>query len=209
LFGIILPNTAAEVDLEGWVLCLSMAEARAFGPYHPDAVMLGLCRRTAETLWSTTQAVKAGKLALNDIDVCTGFHPLCEWCDHADGCPKFTADPITDPALDQALADLTTLKADKAILDTEIDDLETRIRQFCRRAGKDTGWLSTSRFRFKTARVPGRKTLDPARLRAALTNRIGETEADLLLTRATTEGAAYERLTVTGLKPRQTDQPFP
>jgi len=200
LFGIAMPETVTTVDIEGWVLCLSMSAARPFGPYCPDATMLSLCRRTAATLWNTVQAVNAGQLNLNDIDFCSGFHPLCDWCDHADGCPKFTADPVNDPVLDDALAEFAQLKADKAAIDAEIEVREGRIRQFCNRSTGNTGWLATHRFRFKTSRVSGRKTLDQARLRAGLTNRIGAVDTDTLISGVTSEGAAFERLYVTALK---------
>jgi hypothetical protein len=200
LFGIAMPDSATSVDIEGWVLCLSMSEARPFGPYRPDAGMLGMCCRTAENLWTTVQAVKVGQLSLDDVPTCSGFHPLCDWCDHADGCPKYVADPVNDPVLDDALAEFTRMKSDKAVLEAEIEIREEQIRQFYRRAGNRSAWLSTSRFRFKNARVPGRKTLDSAQLRAELTNRLGEVEADALIACATTEGDPYQRLTVTPLK---------
>ena len=119
---------------------------------------------------------------------------------HADACPKFTADPVNDPVIDDALAEFAQLKADKAVLDAEIEVREDRIRQFCHRASSGAGWLATPRFRFKTSRVSGRKTLDQARLRAGLTNRIGEVETDALIGGVTSEGAAFERLYVTPLK---------
>jgi hypothetical protein len=200
LFGIVLPNTAAEVDMEGWVLCLSMSAARPFGPYRPDATMLTLCRRTAETLWNTVEAVKAGRTSLDDVSICAGFHPLCDWCDHADTCPKFTADPVNDPVLDLALAEFARLKSDKAGIEAEIEIQEGRIRQFCGRAGNGSGWLFTGHFRFKTSCISGRKTLDPASLRAELTNRLGAVDADALLARATSVGGEYQRLFISPLK---------
>jgi hypothetical protein len=211
LFGIAMPKSATAVDIEGWVLCLSMSEARPFGPYRPDAGMLGMCCRTAENLWKTVHAVKAGQVSLDDVAICQGFHPLCDWCDHADGCPKFTTDPVNDPAIDEALAEYAVLKANKASLEAEIDAREARIRQFYQRTGNCTAWLSTPRFRFKNSCIPGRKTLDSARVRSELTNRIGEIEADALIARATTEGDPYERLTVTHLKSSHTiyKEPLP
>ena len=125
---------------------------------------------------------------------------LCDWCDHADGCPKFKSDPVNDPVLDQALAEFTKLKSDKAVLEEEIEVREGRIRQFYGRAGNGAGWLSTGLFRFKTSRISGRKTIDPASLRADLTNRLGTVDADAMLARATTTGNDYERLFVTALK---------
>jgi len=199
-FGIVLPEKADEVEIEGWVLCLSMSEARTFGPYRPDAGMLALCRRTAADIWNAVQAVKAGRLGLDDIPICPGFHPLCDWCDHAEGCPKFVADPVNDPGLDQALAVFAKLRTDKAALEKEIEVLEGQIRQFYGRAGDGSGWLSTGHFRFKSSRISGRKTIDPARLRAELTVRIGAVDAEALLARVTTAGADYERLFVSPIK---------
>jgi hypothetical protein len=148
--------------------------------------------------------VKSGRIDLDSVATCSGFHPLCDWCDHADGCPKFDADPVLDPALDSELAALSSLKTDKADLEARIDSMEARIRRFCRRAGRDTGWLSSGRFRFKTSRIHGRKTIDSELLRAELINRIGAAQADSVLTQSTTEGRAYERLTVASIKDPQT-----
>lgn len=209
LFGITLPQSAVTVDLEGWVLCLSMSAARAFGPYRADPGMLALCRRTADNLWSRTLAVKAGRIGLNDLNTCPGFHPLCDWCEHADGCPKFSADPLDDSALDTDLAELARLKTGKADLDADIEVREGRIRQFCRRADRHAGWLSTANFRFKTTNVAGRKSIDPARLRAELVGQIGEAAADSLLDRVTTRGNGFERLTVTALGSQPRNQPLP
>ena len=50
-FGLVLPAEPAAVDMEAWVLCLSMSDAKAFGPYLPNATMRDLCLSTAETLW--------------------------------------------------------------------------------------------------------------------------------------------------------------
>ncbi len=200
LFGIALPDHPRDVDIEGWVLCLAMSDARTFGPYRPNKEMLHLCQRTAETLWTTTQDVKAGRVGLDSVATCVGFHPLCDWCDYADGCPKFDAYPVTDPALDAELAALSRLKADKAGLEADIENHEARIRRFCRQSGRNTGWLSTGRFRFKTSRIHGRKSIDSELLRAELINRIGTAQADSVLSQSTTVGRAYERLTVTPIK---------
>lgn len=196
LFGIALPETAAQVDIEGWVLCLSLSEAKAFGPYRPDTLMLGLCRRTAERLWTTAKAVQAARLGLDEVETCAGFQPLCDWCDHAEGCPKFATDPVDDPQIDAALATFARLKAERAALDTEIDRREADIKQFCRHARNHTAWLSSTNFRFRTARIAGRKSIDSARLRGELCQRLGEAEADALITRATITGRDYDRLTV-------------
>ena len=85
-------------------------------------------------------------------------------------------------------------------IEAEIEIQEGRIRQFCGRAGNGSGWLSTGHFRFKTSCISGRKTLDPASLRAELTNRLGAVDADALLARATSVGGEYQRLFISPLK---------
>lgn len=85
-------------------------------------------------------------------------------------------------------------------IEAEIEIREGRIRQFCRRTGHGSGWLATGHFRFKTSRISGRKTIDPATLRAELSNRIGVVDADAMPARATTIGADYERLFVSSIK---------
>lgn len=194
LLGIVLPDTPERVDLEGWVLCVSMTDAKAFGPYGPDAAMTDLVLRTAETLW---QAMRQGD---SNLPTCPGFHPLCDWCDHARDCPKFQANPVSDPALEAELDRFSRLKAEKARIEEEISDYETRIRRFHQRAGNPAGWLSTGRFRFRSARISGRRSIDQTRLRVELTNRLGADDADALLERITTTGNDYDRLTVSPLK---------
>ncbi len=48
----------------------------------------------------------------------------------------------------------------------------------------------------KTARIGGRKTIDPGKLRGELTNRLGEAAAEAVLAGITTSGNDYERLTI-------------
>jgi len=194
LFGIVLPDAPERVDLEGWVLSVSMNDAKAFGPYEPNAAMTDLVLRTAEALW---HAMRQGD---SNLPTCPGFHPLCDWCDHATGCPKFQTNPVSDPILEAELETFSRLKAEKARIEEEILDYETRIRRFHQRAGNPAGWLSTGRFRFRSARIPGRRSIDQTKLRVELTNRLGPDDADALLERITTTGNDYDRLTVSPLK---------
>jgi hypothetical protein len=204
-FGISLPQVPHSVDLEGWVLCLSMSDARAFGPYRPDTNMLHLCRRIASELWMTTQRISDGtessEKTLSKVPHCTGFHPLCDWCDHADDCPKFTAQELTDPAYDEALTRLTMLKENKASLEASIASEEKRIRSFCQSVGIPSGWLKTNRFRFRTITQTGRKTIDTPLLRQELRNGLGEGAAESLLTRVTRTGAPFQRLYISPRMP--------
>jgi len=55
-------------------------------------------------------------------------------------------------------------------------------------------WLHSGLCRFKTARVQGRKTLDPNKLRSALGNHLDAPIVGQVLINAATTGADYERL---------------
>lgn len=199
VFGISLPREADNLDMEGWVLCLSMSDARAFGPYRPDTAMLGMCQRIAGDIWTTTHQIQTGETALSSVPYCTGFHPLCDWCDHAEGCPKFTAQALDDPAYDQSLEDLADLKASKAYLEEAISTEEERIRCFyaaMTAVGDSPGWLQTAGFRFKVVEQAGRKSIESAKLDAELRNELGDEEAESLLARITKTGKPSHRLYV-------------
>jgi hypothetical protein len=51
VFGFDLPNSPKNVDVEGWVLCLAMSDAKAFGPYKPNVTMLKFSEKTAKDIW--------------------------------------------------------------------------------------------------------------------------------------------------------------
>ncbi len=199
ILNIDLPAVAKQVDIQGWVLCLSMADGQAFGPYLPDRTMLGLCKKTARAIWETAQAVRGGTMELNAVSICSGFHPLCDWCSHAADCPKFSAQPIHDPALEDGLKRFNDLKAHRKQIDDNITEMENRIRKFCHRSGSDTHWYKTDQFRFKNAAVAGRKNLDRSLLENLLSETVGEDAACQILERATVQGSPYERLYVNSI----------
>ncbi|MGE4292825.1 MAG: hypothetical protein AB7E32_11525, partial [Desulfovibrio sp.] len=185
-----------QVDIEGWVLCLSMSEARPFGPYLPDEAMHSLALRLAGDLWDNHRKYANGLIRLDDLEYAKGFHPLCDWCDHAATCSKFSSRQVDSPESDAALRQLEGLKANRKSLEQEIRAMEERIcRQYARwdAAG---GWLSTGKYRFKVSNMPGRTTLNRGRLQAELTSVVGGEVCERILTRSTDMGNPYERLFV-------------
>jgi len=91
IFNVALPKSPDDVDIESWVLSISISEVKTFGPYLPDMGMPEACLQTAMAIWRTAEDVRSGNLDLNDLDCCRGFHPLCDWCDVNADCPKFQA----------------------------------------------------------------------------------------------------------------------
>jgi hypothetical protein len=88
-----------DVDIEGWVLCLAMSDVKAFGPYRTSMELLGLCLRTAGPV-DDDAGCEVGRIDLDDVASCSGFHPLCELCDTPTAAPSSTPNPVLDPALD-------------------------------------------------------------------------------------------------------------
>ena len=174
--------------------------AKPFGPYLPDPTMLSLCRKTAKTIWQTAAKVRSGATSLDAASICPGFHPLCNFCPSAEDCPKFRGPYVADSVLDQDLDELAVLKNQRSILDAEIDEREERIRRFCRLSGNSAQWLDTGLYRFKTTRVPERKTVDPNKLRSTLETHLDDPTIDAVLTASTNIGADYERLTISPIR---------
>lgn len=197
MFGVALPDSSDNVDIEAWVLSISLSEVRPFGPYLPEKGMLEACLRTASAIWRTAEDVRTGNLKLNDVDYCRGFHPLCDWCDVNADCPKFQAVNISsDSVCGLELEELAMLKERKAAIGGRIAESEERIRQTYRLVGGQD-WVSTGDRRFRVATIAGRKTLDRYLIVDTLTSLIGdELKAQTALEQCEKIGKPHERLYV-------------
>ena len=195
LFGVDLPESSENVDVEAWVLSISMSEVKPFGPYLADVDMLEACLQTAVGIWRSTEDVRAGNLELNDLDYCQGFHPLCDWCDVNADCPKFQAVNIpSDSACGLKLEELAMLKERKTALEERIAEAEERIRQTYSLIGAQD-WISTGVHRFRVTTVAGRKTLDRSLVLDTLSSLIGdEIKAQSALEECEKTGKPYDRL---------------
>jgi hypothetical protein len=193
-FGIDMPNSADKADIEGWVLALSMKDAKAFGPYAPNSTMTRFCEKTAKSIWHKADQVRNKKLSLNKVEFVKGFHPLCSYCDHAEGCPKFKIHELDDPVYDDILSELDELKQKKVRLCESIGILEEQVRDFYEKSGVDGDWISTGNWTFRASETAGRKTLDTKALSAELINILGEDQVDNLLQKFTSQGLPGQRL---------------
>ena len=197
-FGLRLPHDPAAVDIEAWVLCVSMSDAKPFGPYIPDATMCDLCLNTAENLWQGKLAVESGQLDINSVAHATGFHALCASCDWNGGCPKFH-DGEYQPEWQPDLERLAILKASRTALDAEIEELESGLKDAYALSGA-SGWINTDSHRFKTKQQPGRRTLDKDKLRLELCELCGsDLEAEEVIRRCELEGRSFSRFVVNAI----------
>ena len=203
-FGLALPVDPVTVDIEAWVLCVSMSDAKTFGPYLPDAAMLNLCLNTAQSLWANKLGIENEEMSLDDAHYAKGFHPLCTYCDWNADCPKFH-DGEYQPEWSADLERLAQLKNSRAGLEAEIEDLERGLKDACNLSGT-TGWVNADAYRFRVSLQPGRRTLDQERLCQELSACLGEDKAAILISRCEREGTPFQKLTVSKINKKCPDQ---
>ena len=200
VFGIDMPDSVQDVDLEGWVLCLSMSDAKAFGPYKSNDTMTRFCEKTAKAIWEKANQIRNDNLDLNNVEFCKGFHPLCNFCDHAEDCPKFTIHELGDSVYNDILTELDELKSRKAKLAKDISIAEDQVREFYVNSGVNGDWLSTGDWRFRFSETAGRKSLDTQALLADVGEIIGEDQVENLIQKHTSQGLPGQRLYISKIK---------
>ena len=167
LWGLDLPIEWENVDIEAWVLCLSMTDAKVFGPYVSDAGMMDVVLKKAGEFWSTIQQIKDGTLDASTLKTTSGFNPLCEHCLWNADCSKFIGND--HPELVSDFEELETWKSERASLDGKIKTRETSMKDwYANISGTQDGWIQTGDYRFKASEIPGRRTLDKASLAGEL-----------------------------------------
>lgn len=159
-FGINMPEKIADCSVEGWLLCLSMTELSAFGPFISDTDFLEDLNIKAVTMWRQLNQYMNGQLKLNDIPFVQGYYPLCSWCSVNSDCPKFDTE-ILQQECEVTLARLDRLKDERAGLDNEIKEIENSLKLAHQKSGCD-GWINTGNHRFKVINSKGRSILDKA-----------------------------------------------
>jgi hypothetical protein len=200
-FGIEMPADPSLVDIEAWVLCLSMSDAKAFGPYLPDDIMLGLCLKKAEELWHNFDASKVTGEGLDGLATAQGFHPLCSWCEFNADCPKF--DGVDQSQWSDSLDRLKDLKTRQGELDTEIAEIEEGLRTAYALSDVGGSWINAGMHRFRVSAQNGRRTLNKEQLRLELSAVLGEEEADAIIARCESEGKSFDRLLVNKINKRK------
>ena len=159
LWGLDLPIEWEGVDIEAWVLCLSMTDAKVFGPYVSDAGMMDVVLKKAGEFWSTIQQIKDGTLDASTLKTTSGFNSLCEYCLWNADCPKFKGND--HPELVSDLEELAAWKSERAIFEEKIREKESAMKTwYTHTSDTKDGWIQTGDYRFKASEIPGRRTLD-------------------------------------------------
>jgi hypothetical protein len=189
-FGIFLPDDPDQVDMEAWVVCIAMSDAKAFGPYLPNKSMLDLCLNTASCLWNNLQSYSSSKMVLNALPYAQGLYPLCSFCECSMDCPKF-AGGKSCPELESALVHLADLKGQKEHIGTKIADIENALKNAYHCSVKKD-WITTGSYRFKVTRQV-KRTLDKQFLQKRIAENI-KCDADALITECEAVSKPFDRL---------------
>jgi len=158
LWGIDLPDDAYLVDIEAWVLCLSMTDAKVFGPYKADDGILEMCLNNGAELLSKTRQILEGAFDAETLPTAIGFNPLCEHCDWNSDCSKFRIQ--NSPELQPILEDLDGWKSQKAELEDSIRQHEQYLKTWCEISGTQGNWIQAGNQRVRVSEVAGRRRLD-------------------------------------------------
>jgi len=192
--GISLSNNLENVVITGSILCLSMNDARVFGPYYPNAVMLNAGLGLAEDIWTAAGAIHSGQMALNDVPTANGHHPLCDYCEVNADCPRF--DGIDAPEIEDALCFLNQLREEKNVICQKIQEEEDRLKALCRASLPQGGWLSAETNRIRLVNNDGKRTLDKDLLYSKLIQHLDDDTAAAVIDASHKTGKGYERLVI-------------
>ena len=158
LWGIELPDDVTFVDIEAWVLCLSMTDAKVFGPYVPDEGMLEMALDLRADLWSKTSQIQSGSLDISAIHPISGFKPICEHCEWNRDCPKFGN--TIQPELEAELDELARWKKELNELQLKVKICENAMKKWYELSALDNEWITAGNHRFKAMEISGRRKLD-------------------------------------------------
>ena len=190
--GVSLPDASA-CDIQGWVLCLSMCDAKAFGPFFPEDTDITRCLDMASEFWETMIALRDNLLNLNTIQTVQGLSPLCPSCLWRKDCPHFKGS--SHPEWEDTLAQFIKLKIQKKSIEAEIGELESRLKaayQLSHTVKEE--WINTGNHTFRVIPQNGRVTLDRKRLAEELNTLLGGQNAQTLMAKCEKQGAPFERL---------------
>ena len=193
LLDVSLPDDDSACDIQGWVLCLSMCDAKAFGPFLPEDMDVAQCLDMASEFWETMNDLKEHRLNLNAIRTAQGLAPLCPSCFWKEDCPHFKGS--SHPEWEDTLVQFINLKTQKKSIEEEIGELESRLKVAYQLSHTVRGeWINTGNHTFRVIPQNGRVTLDRKRLHEELETLLGEQDAQMFMAKCEKQGEPFERL---------------
>ena len=190
--GVRLPDVSA-CDIQGWILCLSMSDAKVFGPFLPEDTDLARCLAMASEFWATLNELRSNRLNLDDIQTTQGLAPLCPSCSWRKDCPHFKSS--SHPEWEDTLVQFIKLKKQKKSIEEENGELESRLKVAYQLSHTVRGeWINTGNHTFRVIPQNGRVTVDRKRLAEELNTLLGEQNAQTLMARCEKQGEPFERL---------------
>ena len=184
---------ASACDIQGWVLCLSMCDAKAFGPFFPKDTDISRYLDMTSEFCETMIALRDNLLNLNTIQTVQGLSPLCPSCLWRKDCPHFKGS--SHPEWEDTLAQFIKLKIQKKSIEAEIGELESRLKaayQLSHTVKEE--WINTGNHTFRVIPQNGRVTLDRKRLAEELNTLLGGQNAQTLMAKCEKQGEPFERL---------------
>ena len=191
--GVSLPDDASACDIQGWVLCLSMCNTKAFGPFLPEDMDVAQCLDMASEFWETMNDLKEHRLNLNAIRTAQGLAHLCPSCFWKEDCPHFKGS--SHPEWEDTLVQFINLKKQKKSIEEEIGELESRLKVAYQLSHTVRGeWINTGNHTFRVIPQNGRVTLDRKRLHEELKTLLGEQDAQMFMAKCEKQGEPFESL---------------
>ncbi|SHN72700.1 PD-(D/E)XK nuclease family protein [Desulfovibrio litoralis] len=192
LFNIDLADDCSQVQLEGYILSLTMNEAKAFGPYKANEIMLNICLETANKIWSAKQDIENKIKTLNKVAYNKAFHPLCDYCEVNASCPKFRG--VDVPGLEAELLNLQRLKEAEKQLSQHIKNTENSLKLYATKISPNNDWINAITQRLRVGICAGKNSLNEELLKTELLKYVSTEQISSILQNSYKSDAAYERL---------------
>ncbi len=181
-------NKRENINLQAWILCVSMSKARTFGPYLP--IPTDSFELLAKDLWKQVHSH-------DEVPHSKAFCMLCSFCEYSSSCSKFVGDTL--PEWKIKLDELEKLKILKEQTCEDISALEQEIKLSLFDTEMKNKWITSGKHRFKVSEQQGRKTLNKNLLVNELIAFMDENSIEQLLANAEVESAPSARLYVTNV----------
>jgi len=151
---------------------------------------------TAERIWLNAKLIKSEQIDFNSLPFAEGFNALCDFCDYMANCPKFSKLKFDDENCHETLKLLSQLKEQKKEICSEIEHIESQLKEFYSSCKLEHEWIEVNEFMFRCCESSPRKSFDKDSLKAELVELIGENETNQLFDKYTKTGTGSKRLYV-------------